>query len=360
MSDAHFKTAIVGAGGISRAHLRALRGLDHVEVVGVADVVPGKAREYAEVYGIAHAFESVEDLVALPGLDAVHVCTFNQAHRAPTVTALDAGLHVIVEKPMAARLDDATAMVEAARRNERLLMCAVKSRFSDDVMTAREICESGALGRIYYAETVAQRRRGIPGRTFISEATAGFGATADIGVYALDTALWLMGHPVPVSVSGITLTEIGFAGPPKRGVHWQWDPGRLDVEEFGAGWIRFDNGAVLVLKSVWAMHMESVGETFVLGTEGGLQLSPQLTLYKDTCGVLSDVKLRVEESPPQVQFFREIEAFYQAIAHDLPSPLDPWEALMTNVVIQGLLDSARQGGQEVPVRMPLPPTARLA
>ncbi len=356
MADAQFKTAIVGAGGISRAHLRALRALDQVEVIGVADVVPGKAQAYAATHGIPHAFEDVADLVALPGLDSVHVCTFNQAHRAPTVTALDAGLHVIVEKPMAARLEDATAMVEASRRNGRLLMCAVKSRFSDDIMTARDIFESGTLGRIYYAETVAQRRRGIPGRTFISESTAGFGATADIGVYALDTALWLMGHPAPVSVSGMTLTEIGFAGPPKRGVHWNWDPGQLDVEEFGAGWIRFDNGAVLVLKSVWAMHMESVGETFVLGTEGGLQLTPHLTLYKDTCGVLSDVRLQVEESPQQVQFFREIAAFYQAIESGLPSPLDPWEALMTNVIIQGLLDSARQGGREVPVRMPLPPS----
>ena len=356
MPKAKFKTAIVGAGGISRAHLRALQALDHVDVIGVADIVPGKAQDYADTYGISHAFERVEDLLALANLDAVHVCTFNQAHREPTVAALDAGLHVIVEKPMAARLDDATAMVEASRSNNRLLMCAVKSRFSDDVMTAREVFESGKLGRIYYAESIAQRRRGIPGRTFISEATAGFGATADIGVYALDTALWLMGHPTPVSVSGITLTEIGLSGPPKRGIHWNWDPSQLDVEEFGAGWIRFENGAVLVLKSVWAMHMESVGETFVLGTEGGLQLTPQLTLYKDTCGVLSDVKLHVEKSSAREQFIREIDAFYQAIELGLPSPIDPWEALMTNVIIQGLLDSARQGGVEIQVSMPLPPS----
>ncbi len=354
MSKNSFKTAIVGAGGISRAHLRALSKLDYVEVIGVADVVPGKAQEYAKTYGIPRAFDSVETLLDLPNLDSVHVCTFNQAHREPTVKALNAGLHVIVEKPMAARLKDATAMVEASRSNNRILMCAIKSRFSDDVITAREIFESGALGRIYYAETVAQRRRGIPGRTFISETTAGFGATADIGVYALDTALWLMGHPVPISVSGMTLTEIGFAGPPKRGVHWNWDPTQLDVEEFGVGWIRFEDGSVLVLKSVWAMHMESVGETFILGTQGGLRLTPQLTLYKDTGGVLSDVKLHVEKSPSQLQFYREIEAFYQAIASETPSPIDPWEALMTNVIIQGLLDSGRQGGKEIPVSMPLP------
>lgn len=355
MTQRKFKTGIVGSGGISRAHLRAIRALDNVDVIGVADIVPGKAQEYANTHEIPNAFESVEELLDMSGLDSVHVCTFNQAHRGPTVAALDAGLHVIVEKPMAARLDDAIAMVEASRRNSRILMCAVKSRFSDDVLTAREIYASGSLGRIYYAETVAQRRRGIPGRTFISEATAGFGATADIGVYALDTALWLMGHPLPVSVSGIALTEIGLSGPPKRGVHWNWDPSNLDVEEFGAGWIRFENGAVLVLKSVWAMHMESVGETFVLGTKGGIQLTPHLTLYKDIGGVLSDLRLHVEKSSSQDQFLREIQAFYVAIERDLPSPIDPWESLMTNVIIQGLLDSAKDGGAEIGVKMPLPP-----
>ncbi len=284
MKEVKMQSAIIGAGGIARAHLRALATLEDVNVVAVADVVPGKAREMADLYGIPHAYERHEELVQHPDLDAVHVCTFNQAHAQPAVDALNQGLHVMVEKPMAATLADAVSMVQAARANDRLLMCAIKTRFSDDVMTAREICASGDLGHIYYAETIAQRRRGIPGRTFISQTTAGLGATADIGVYALDAALWLMGHPLPVSVSGTTLTEIGFAGPPKRGVHWQWDPDLLDVEEFGAGWIRFDNGAVLVLKSVWAMHMESVGETFFLGTQGGLQLTPEVVVYRDDWG----------------------------------------------------------------------------
>ena len=355
MSSASFRAGIVGAGGIARAHLRALQTLDHVEVAAVADVVPGKAREMADLYGIPQAFDSHRELVALDDLDAVHVCTFNQAHRDPTVDALNAGKHVMVEKPMAARLDHATDMVKASRDHDSLLMCAINTRFSDDLRTAREVVESGDLGAIYYAETVAQRRRGIPGRTFISEQTAGFGATADIGVYALDAVLWLMDHPQPVSVSGMTLTHIGYGGPPTRGVHWQWDPEQLDVEEFGAGWVRFDNGAAMVIKSVWAMHMDSVGETFVLGREGGLRLTPELTVFRDSWGVLSDIKLGVEPSHQHVQFQRECEAFYAALASGGPSPIDPWQALMTNVIIQGLLDSSRQGGREVPVAMPLPP-----
>lgn len=350
------RTAVVGAGGIARAHLRALATLEDVEVVAIADVVPGRAQAMADLHGIPCAYERHQDLVVHPDLQAVHVCTFNQAHCQPTVDALQAGLHVIVEKPMAARLDDAVAMVTAAREHDRLLMCAIKSRFSDDIMTAHDVCASGTLGRIYYAETVAQRRRGIPGRTFVSRATAGFGAAADIGVYALDTALWMMGHPLPVAVSGTALTEIGYAGPPKRGVHWNWDPAQLDVEEFGAGWIRFDNDAVLVLKSIWAMHMESAGETFFLGTKGGLQLTPSLKVYRDEWGVLADVSLQVEESPQRDQFQREIEAFYQAIRTGGPSPIDPWEALMTNVIIEGLLKSARLHGQEVPLSMPLAPS----
>ena len=355
MTSTMYRAGIVGAGGIARAHVRALQTLENVEVAAVADVVPGKAQEFANLYGIQNAYESHKDLVALGDLDSVHVCTFNQAHRDPTVDALNAGKHVIVEKPMASRLDHATEMVQASRQNDRILMCAIKSRFSDDLMTAREVVESGDLGEIYYAETVAQRRRGIPGRTFISQSTAGFGATADIGVYALDAALWLMQHPQPISVSGTTLTHIGYSGPPKRAARFQWDPAQLDVEEFGAGWVRFDNGAVMVIKSVWAMHMDSIGETFVLGKEGGLRLTPELTVFRDSWGILTDTRLGVSESSGQVQFARECQAFYAAIESGGPSPIDPWQALMTNVIIQGLLDSAQAGGQEVAVSMPMPP-----
>jgi predicted dehydrogenase len=178
-------------------------------------------------------------LLQLEEIQAVHVCTFNQAHRGPTVEALQAGKHVLVEKPMAATLADATEMVRAARQTGKLLMCALKTRYSDDVIVAKRIIDNGGLGDIYYAETVDNRRRGIPGRTFVRQETAGLGAVADVGVYSLDTALYLMGHPRPVSVSGITTNVIGKTHAPAIGSLWPWNSEELEVEEFGAAWIRF-------------------------------------------------------------------------------------------------------------------------
>ena len=155
-------------------------------------------------------FRSVE-------MDAALVCTPTAVHGAPTVAAIRAGLHVLSEKPMEASLAAATEMVRASHEHKKILMVALKLRFTPQVIKAKEVISAGTLGEIYYAETVADRRRGNPGGTFIKKDTAGFGAAADIGVYALDTALYLMGHPKPVAVSGITSNELSLASTWNRG-----------------------------------------------------------------------------------------------------------------------------------------------
>jgi len=344
---------VIGAGGIANTHLQTLMRLPHVRVAAIADVVPGKAQEVAARYDIPNAFEDHRDLVALDELVAVHVCTFNQAHRAPTVDALNAGKHVMVEKPMAATLADASEMVRTARATGQILMCALKTRYSDDIQVAKRIIEQGDLGAIYYAETVDNRRRGIPGRTFVRQETAGLGAVADVGVYSLDTALHLMGHPTPVSVSGITTNVIGKTHAPALGATWEWKAEELEVEELGVAWIRFDNGAVLVLKTTWAMHMDHVGGTFFLGDQGGLRLKPEFKIFRDQWGSLVDVIPAAKPTPNIEMFYREIADFYAAIQENRPAPIDPQGVLLTTVIIDGIIRSAAEGGREVAVTVPI-------
>jgi len=343
---------VIGAGGISRIHLQTLSNLPNVRILAVADVVPANAQARAEQFNIPHVFTDYHELLAMKELQAVHVCTFNQAHRAPAVAALQAGKHVMVEKPMAATLADATEMVRTAQRTGKLLMCALKTRYSDDIMTAKRIIEAGDLGEIYYAETVADRRRGIPGGSFVRQESAGIGATADIGVYALDTALHLMGHPTPVSVSGITTNVIGKTHQPPLTPGWRWNADDLSVEELGIAWIRFDNGAVLVLKTTWAMHMDSVGGTFFLGPKAGLRLTPEFKVFRDEWGVLVDIAPQAKPTPDVEMFRREIVDFYAAIEAGRPAPIDPRGVLLTNVIIDGIIASAAQGGREVAVSVP--------
>ena len=291
-------------------------------------------------------------MLAKEDIEAVVVATFNQAHRAPTIDALKAGKHVLCEKPMAATLEDALAMTKASRETNKLLMIALKSRYSETWQAAKGVMSTGALGDIYYCETVAARRCGIPGfaDSFIKKETAGIGAVADIGVYSLDEALWLMGHPKPVSVSGIANNTLGRLHVPVRG-SWKWDPEKLTVEDFGVAWVRFDNGAAMVFKTAWIMHMDSLGGTFFLGTCAGLKMHP-LTVYRHEWGAMTDTVITGIQEVEDIELFRrENRAFADAIREGKPSPIPADEMLLTNIIIQGLIDSAA-AAREIEVSVP--------
>lgn len=345
------RLGLIGAGGIAQVHLRALADLEGVEVAAVCDVDYARAEKTALRWNIPHAYQDHHELLAKEDVEAVIVCTFNQAHRAPTVDALRAGRHVLLEKPMAATLDDAAAITQAARQSDRILMVALKTRYSPYMQAAKAIVDSGTLGDIYYAETVAARRCGIPGGSFVRKDSAGLGAVADIGVYSLDAALDLMGHPMPVAVSGIANNLLGTRYCRPVMGSWQWVPEDLQVEDFGIAWVRFENGAAMVFKTAWMMHMDDIGGTFFLGTRAGLRLNP-LTVYRHEWGLMTNT---VPQGVPQVEdielFRRENRAFAEAIRQGLPSPIPAEQMLLTNVIIQGLIDSA-QAGREIAVEVP--------
>ena len=138
---------IIGTGGISRSHIAGYRKLgESVRLVAVADIDLGRARAAADEWGVEHAFADYRDLLALKEVEAVSVCTFNRAHCAPTVAALDAGKHVLVEKPMATSTDEARRMVEAARRSGKLLMVEMKWRFMPQILAAAAVHPAGRSG----------------------------------------------------------------------------------------------------------------------------------------------------------------------------------------------------------------------
>ncbi len=114
---------IIGTGGISQAHAQAYRDLaPAVRLVAVADIDESKAREAATQWGVERVFADYRELLALDAVDAVSICTATCAHSAPAIAALDAGKHVLVEKPMAATTAEARQMVDAADRSGKMLM----------------------------------------------------------------------------------------------------------------------------------------------------------------------------------------------------------------------------------------------
>jgi predicted dehydrogenase len=348
------KVAMVGAGGIAQAHLKAISSIEEIEVVAIADIVLERAEQTAEQYSIPHIYEDYQEMIDQEDVEAVNVTTYNQAHAAPTIYGLRAGKHVIVEKPMAATLDDAAAMTRAARESGKMLMVALKARYSDTRIAAQQIADSGALGDIYYGESGGFGRLGLPGGSFIEKETAGIGVVGDWGVYSLDATLCLMGHPTPVAVSGIANNYLGRSYEPILGArHYggEFLPGRLTVEDFGASWVRFENGAAIIFKAAWISHIGGLAGPFLLGTKGGLKLNP-LTVYRHEWGMLVDtVPQNVKETEPLEQFRRENVAFAEAIREGKPSPIPPEELLLTNVIMQGLVDSAAVG-HEIKVSVP--------
>ena len=346
------KLGLIGAGGIAQAHMGAMSEVDGVEIVAASDVAESNVKRTADRWGIPKTFNDYNKMLKMDELDGVIVCTPTAVHGEPTVAALKAGKHVLCEKPMEASLDAATEMVRASHENDKILMVALKLRYSPQVIKAKAIIDDGTLGDIYYAETVADRRRGNPGGSFIRKATAGFGAAADIGVYALDTALYLMGHPKPVAVSGITSNYLSL--------HNTWNPSlkETEVEDFAAGWVLFENGARLVFKTCWCMNMDSLGGTIFLGKKAGLRIGvgevrgPQegVTLYRDEFGEPTSISVPTGRGADV--FKMEDAAFVDAVREGKPSPIDPDGMLLTNVIIQGVIDSQEAGGREVAVTVP--------
>ncbi len=346
------KLGLIGSGGIAQAHMLAKSEVDGVEIAAASDLMKANVERTAKQWGIPKTFSDYNEMLKMDELDGVIVCTPTGVHGAPTVAALNAGKHVLCEKPMEASLDAATEMVRASHENDKILMIALKLRYTPQVIKAKEIVDAGTLGDIYYAETVADRRRGNPGGSFIRKATAGFGAIADIGVYALDTALYLMGHPKPIAVSGITSNYLTL--------HNTWNPAlkKTEVDDFAVGWVLFDNGARLVFKTCWCMNMDSLGGTIFLGTKAGLRIGigevsgPQegVTLYRDEFG--EPFTIDIPTGGGVDVFKAEDTAFVDAVREGKPSPIDPDGMLLTNVIFQGVVDSQEAGGREVEVTVP--------
>ena len=356
------RVGIVGTGGISRAHRNAYDKAGGFEIVAVCDIVGEKARQAAEEWNVPKksVFTSYNKMLEMEEIDTVSVCTYNQGHRRPTVAALNAGKHVFCEKPMAATLADATAMVQAAKDNGKILQIGIHSTFNQRLQFAKKIIAEGILGDIYYSESSGCRRRGNPGHTFIYKKTAGAGAIVDIGVYNMHDSLYVMGYPKPVRVSAITEDYISQQDPRFKDI--------MDVEEFGAAWVRFENGGVMVFKISWAVHQNSLGGSFCLGKEAGIALGGPIVFAdsysKELQKLVESEGLTAKPDPPEgmttISFegfegvdvwVAQMTAFREAVLTDAPSPIPPEGVLLTNVIMDGIFRS-HESGKEVAVKVP--------
>jgi len=355
------RIGIIGSGGIARAHASAYKKMPlHVEIVAVADSIAGKAQAFIEQEGLVNAvaYDDHKKLLELD-LDGVSICTPNFAHSETSINALNAGKHVLVEKPMSVTLQQSIDMVEAAERSGKILTVGFQPRYDPNMALIQEIVQSGKLGNVYFVETGGGRRRGMPGGTFISKELAGAGAMADIGCYSLDMALNALGYPKPLTVSAYTSNHFGTN--PK----YHREAANFEVEDFGVAMIRLEGDIVLNYKISWAMHMDSLGATMFLGTDGGLKVTPagtgpwsgvwdgsvgSMTLYHDV------VDQHIHSEIPVIQhglnlFDEKVRDFVAAISENRPAPIPGAEILYNQAIIDGVLRSAASK-REVTIELP--------
>ncbi|HYE82372.1 MAG TPA: Gfo/Idh/MocA family oxidoreductase [Clostridia bacterium] len=329
------RVGIIGAGQIvETAHLPAyMKHKAITELAAICDTNLEKAKQLADRYGIPKVYESHTEMLEQCSLDAVSVCVPNRFHAAASIAALNAGCHVLCEKPPAMNCEEALAMYEASERNGRILSFNFHYRHAEEVKTLKELIDKGTFGDIYAARVQALRRRGIPGwGSFINKELQGGGPLIDIGIHMLDTALYLMGFPEPDHVFAGAHQRIGNR--PGIGLMGAWDHTGFTVEDSLFGFIRFKNGATLNLETAFALNMKekSVMNVHLFREKAGAVLFP-LQLFSE-----SDTALTDQEFP----YLKETDKWYESITDFINSCVygrQPLYKARESVVIQRLIDA---------------------
>lgn len=274
------RVGVVGIGWAGQQHLKAYDSLPGVRIVSLAGMERDLRDSLQAEYSIPNGFADWEEMLEHGGLDAISVAVPTFLHAPIAVAALERGLHVLSEKPIARNAIEGQAMVDAARKAGRVLDVAFNHRRRGDIQALKEVIDGGSLGRAYYAKASWLRRSGIPtlGSWFTNPELAGGGPLADIGVHALDYALHLLGEPKVVAVSAATHSELGPQG---RGGGSQYSAlaskHAFEVEDFASAFLRLEGGGTLLIEASWATYRETddLLDFTVYGTDGGAELKVQ-------------------------------------------------------------------------------------
>ena len=343
------KVGIIGVGGIANAHMAGWLDNPNAELVAGCDLNETILNNWGAKHNITNLTTKTSDLFNDSRIDIIDICTPNNYHAPLAIEALKAGKHVLCEKPLAPNPGLINDMIAARDASGKLLMTAQHFRFSGVAKAMKAELDTGVLGEIYHARSWMLRRAAAPTRPgFILKEQATGGACIDIGVHILDLTLWFMGNPKPVSVSGVARTELAH----KPGAFSIWGgaiPQEMNVEEFASAFVRFDNGATLILEVSWLLNHDTEGEDmqmWLYGKEGGSHW-PKCEIYQSNNATQQltnrTLKLTKDIRPPHAQDCIE---FAQAIVEGKPSPVPAEQSLQVLTILDAVYKS-QETGREV-------------
>ncbi|MBR3837269.1 MAG: Gfo/Idh/MocA family oxidoreductase [Clostridia bacterium] len=335
------KVAVIGCGKIANnQHIPAYMKNPDTEIKYFCDIIPERAQKAVKEYGCGIAVTDYKEVLADPEVVGISVCTPNYAHSEIAIAALEAGKHVLCEKPAARVYEEALKMQEAQHRTGKTLNIGVCNRFNTGVNKIKEMIDGGELGEIYQVYASFRNQRSIPGLggDFTNQAVAGGGVLIDWGVHFLDIVMYCCGDPKVKTVSAEKFCHMGkniedyvyvkmWAGPPKK-------DGVCDVEDGITGIIRTE-GPTITINGAWAQNIGE-NEMFIdfMGTKGGVRLiyGKDFTFYSTKNGMLTQTTFAM---PAPSMFEQEIAAFVDCIntGKKASSHID------TNIITAAMMDA---------------------
>ena len=359
------RIGFIGTGGIANSHMKAYKQFDDVEVVAGADLIEGKAADFFAKYDLpdVKCYTDYKQMIAENELDAVSICTYNRQHAGPAMYAMQHGIHVLLEKPMTVTLDEAVELCRVEKETGMILSIGFQPRFDPNMQEIGKIVRSGVLGKIYYIQTGGGRRKGIPAQgektTFIRNETAGIGALGDIGCYSLDMVLNALGYPKPITITGYK--SAFFGTDPNYYYDHPENASVFGVDDFAAAFIRLENDIILDFRISWAMHMDTPGDTIIMGTKGSLRIPSTdcwngtvggpMTIYTEVAGQQTQYQIPILKLTGLGRVERKVRSFLDAILTGGTAPVPTSQILINQAIIDGIAKSAELG-HEIRVEIP--------
>ena len=364
-SERKLRIGIIGTGGISHSHMRAYLAQPDVEIVAGVDLIPGKARAALDEHGLTEAKDFVDfrEMIDTMDLDAVSVCTYNCTHKECAVYALEHGLHVLLEKPLSVTLEEGIEICRAEKKAGKIVSVGFQPRFDVNMQMIKKIVQSGELGKVYYVQTGGGRRHGIPvswSETFIEKDKAGLGAVGDIGCYSIDLVMNALGNPRPLTVSGRATDYFGTTPEAYSQVGKPECAKKFSVDDFASAYIRLEGDIILDFRIAWYMHVDTPGDTIIMGTKGALRIpstdcwngtfTKPMTLYRDVAGEPVEVEIPLLPATKDL-WNRKIRSFLDAIITGGKAPVPTDEIIYNQAIIDGIFRSSELG-REVEIEIP--------
>ncbi|MBM7650805.1 Gfo/Idh/MocA family protein [Neobacillus cucumis] len=256
------RIGVIGCGSIAQhRHLPEYQVNPNVELVAVCDINQERAMEVAEKYGVI-SYTDYNELLKSGEVEAVSVCTPNYLHAPISIAALEAGLHVLCEKPMATSKEEAEAMIAAAEKNGKKLMIGHNQRFVPSHQKARQLIQSGEIGKIYSFRTAfghgGPENWSVEGKEgwFFQKEKAFVGAMGDLGVHKADLIRYVLGEEITEVGSFVETNAKDFA----------------DVDDNAVCVLKTESGIIGTLAASWAYVSKEDNSTIIYGEKAILRL----------------------------------------------------------------------------------------